>query len=436
MKPGIGAWGGIPLIKNGFSFIGFVSKTPNWFPVSSIENAKIKLKETLGKYKEILTYGHSQGGYASIKYASLLNAKTVLAFCPQFSINPNSMQGEDQRFSQYYREDNDHSEISAADILPETEVFLFYDPLDRLDKLNAHYIKKEISTAKSIKAFGTGHQTVRVIASTEAVKKIINLALSPENHHIQKLFKSLQKSWHDRKIFLARSFSNQSIRKTQALIESQPHPINTEPLPDIIRNLWTIGGYRCLSKNIEKLSTARDPHSIHILSAALIADSKQAEALTYLTQCLIHEPHYREDIAKIIEPILGEAFNISPTQEIDDKKIIYAEGWHAPEEWGRWGSSQKSRLYLNLKNTASSTVNLKIPFELLDPTRQKITARYYTNTWHEARVEESMIKLICTSEKAILDIEVSELISPLSIGANNDSRMLGIKIFNNGIKYY
>lgn len=92
------SWGGATAKSIGVSYLGFVSKQPNWFPISSMRNAREYLIGVIEKFSKIVSYGHSQGGYAAIKYSSMFRANAVLSFCPQYSISPHQMEGPTKDF--------------------------------------------------------------------------------------------------------------------------------------------------------------------------------------------------------------------------------------------------------------------------------------------------------------------------------------------------
>lgn len=59
-----------------------------WFQTPEITDVVQAAKEVCSRYDEVILYGHSMGGYAALLLSGLLGATNVVAFVPQFSINP------------------------------------------------------------------------------------------------------------------------------------------------------------------------------------------------------------------------------------------------------------------------------------------------------------------------------------------------------------
>ncbi len=55
-----------------------------------VELAKVILP-IIQRFKNIVGYGGSMGGYAAIKYSNLLNMNRIIAFVPQYSIDLNKL---------------------------------------------------------------------------------------------------------------------------------------------------------------------------------------------------------------------------------------------------------------------------------------------------------------------------------------------------------
>ncbi len=81
-------WGQRFCEKADISTLGFISRRPNWFPAASIVKAVEAVAPILHAAPERILYGHSQGGYAALRYRRRFNATVAIAFCPQVSIEP------------------------------------------------------------------------------------------------------------------------------------------------------------------------------------------------------------------------------------------------------------------------------------------------------------------------------------------------------------
>ncbi len=76
-------WGQRFCEKADISALGFISRRPNWFPAASVVKAVEATAPILRAAPERILYGHSQGGYAALRYRRRFNAAVAIAFCPQ-----------------------------------------------------------------------------------------------------------------------------------------------------------------------------------------------------------------------------------------------------------------------------------------------------------------------------------------------------------------
>ncbi|MEJ0047638.1 MAG: hypothetical protein WDN04_17090 [Rhodospirillales bacterium] len=90
-----------------------------------------------GRFPRRILYGHSQGGYAAIKFSRALGATTVLAFSPQYSIDRRLI--ADERVNKYYTGQR-HAGMWPEPRDTAGSIFLFYDPYDAADTAHANRI--------------------------------------------------------------------------------------------------------------------------------------------------------------------------------------------------------------------------------------------------------------------------------------------------------
>ncbi len=88
------------LIKYQYNVIGIMPKQKSWFPKTSMLQMQQQIQPILHQFKDIVGYGGSMGGYAAIKYSNLLNMQKIVAFVPQFSIDPDVVQ--DRRYAEFF----------------------------------------------------------------------------------------------------------------------------------------------------------------------------------------------------------------------------------------------------------------------------------------------------------------------------------------------
>src|SRR5271165_1363976 len=74
----------------GIAAVGIVDNRQSWYPAAAMAGAVQAIQSVIpaGAYASRLTYGVSMGGFAALKYARALAANAVMAFGPQWSIDP------------------------------------------------------------------------------------------------------------------------------------------------------------------------------------------------------------------------------------------------------------------------------------------------------------------------------------------------------------
>jgi hypothetical protein len=166
-------WGEPLFAKLTNSAIGIVSKYPNWYPAADMQAALPPIRAAIAG-RPVITYGHSQGGYGALKYAAALQADAVLAFCPQWSIDPDDVGGFDNRYTAHFSAGLDNGRrITAADIVPHS--FVFFDPHERADVENIARMRDFPGLHEVICPF-SGHETVRLISDSHTAASFLELA--------------------------------------------------------------------------------------------------------------------------------------------------------------------------------------------------------------------------------------------------------------------
>jgi len=165
-------WGEVPVRNLGLSCIGFMSKRKNWFPEMEMTQACAAVATIISGYRAVATYGFSQGGYAAIKYSRKLSATSVLAFSPQFTINPAICATYDRRFTSNFSEAlHAGMEITRNDVSGVIRVFV--DPYEVGDAFQSRLINAILDYDCIVPCFNLGHGTVRAVASAPAMEGLI-----------------------------------------------------------------------------------------------------------------------------------------------------------------------------------------------------------------------------------------------------------------------
>ncbi|WHP04916.1 hypothetical protein QLH32_12800 [Acinetobacter corruptisaponis] len=160
------------LFKYQYNVIGIMPKQKSWFPKSSMLQMQQQIQSILQQFKEIVGYGGSMGGYAAIKYSNLLNMQKVVAFVPQYSIDPEVVQ--DRRYAEFFDAAlHQDMQIQADEVDPAREYILVYDPYYAEDKEHFLKIQPLLPNRQVIHLPFTGHEALSVLASSQLLHDFV-----------------------------------------------------------------------------------------------------------------------------------------------------------------------------------------------------------------------------------------------------------------------
>lgn len=163
----------------GLSCLGLVSKGKNWFPAAGLSSYQERIDHITNQYDTVITYGFSQGGYAAIKHARRFHANIILAFSPQFSINP-EVSKHDARWVEYYNSEI-HQQMEPNRSDTSGRVIIVVDPHDRLDLYQVERIGAEIPSIEVVRCHYAGHATVRVVSSSKIFADLLQSVLHDQS---------------------------------------------------------------------------------------------------------------------------------------------------------------------------------------------------------------------------------------------------------------
>ncbi len=160
------------LIKYQYNVIGVMPKQKSWFPQASMIELAKAISPILKGFKNIVGYGGSMGGYAAIKYSNLLNMNRVIAFVPQYSIDPEHV--EDRRYAEFFDSvANKDMQIQPQDVDSAREYVIVYDPYFSIDREHYLKIKELLPSLHTIHLPFTGHEALSVLASSSLLHDFI-----------------------------------------------------------------------------------------------------------------------------------------------------------------------------------------------------------------------------------------------------------------------
>ncbi|MBP1884582.1 hypothetical protein [Sinorhizobium mexicanum] len=178
-------WGQRFCEKADIAALGFISRRPNWFPAASVVKAVNAAASILRTASERILYGHSQGGYAALRYRRRFDATVAIAFCPQLSIDPRAVPF-DGRFTRHYVADL-HANMGIAADQAAGSAYIFYDPFHAVDRRHAERIAALQANTRLIPVHMTGHGTVRAFAGTARALSLIEACRADDDPSLHAL---------------------------------------------------------------------------------------------------------------------------------------------------------------------------------------------------------------------------------------------------------
>jgi hypothetical protein len=162
--------------------LGFMAKTPNWFPQNSMTAAMPHLRTLLAAFPRRLLYGCSMGGYGAIKFSRLLGATDVVALSPQWSIDPDECGDVESGFRQLFTPSMRGMGIRPSDIAGRLNIL--YDPGHPDDPYHFATLQRMSPGARGYRVHHGGHNLLGVLAGRRLAFDLLTACLDAEGSRI------------------------------------------------------------------------------------------------------------------------------------------------------------------------------------------------------------------------------------------------------------
>ncbi len=182
-------WGERFFIKHGIAAIGITATRPNWFPSRHMPSAAQKILDFIAPMgKPLIGYGHSMGGYATLKYGSLLQLDGAISLSPQTSI------ATDQRYMKFYDSIlNINMNIETSDIAKFS--IIIYDSLLQSDRLHADKFRN-LENVDYIVMPGAGHMTISYFIRDNLIIDLFYAVLNRKSDQIGSARRHIREKLH------------------------------------------------------------------------------------------------------------------------------------------------------------------------------------------------------------------------------------------------
>jgi hypothetical protein len=142
------------LRDRGYDAIHLINRTNVWYQYPEMPEALRAIREVASRYEDVFTYGSSMGGYAAIRFAEAIGARTAIAISPQYSVAPRIVP-----FDRRWRAIARRIDFSREERRPgsaKVEPLVFYDPCD-LDARHFKLIARAFPRTTGIRLWHAGH---------------------------------------------------------------------------------------------------------------------------------------------------------------------------------------------------------------------------------------------------------------------------------------
>ncbi len=146
------------LAKHGFETYHVIHTTNAWYQYREMRTALDQVRARIAPERPVITYGSSMGGYAAYRFSGVLNAARVIAFSPQYSIDPARVPWERRwrRLAEGLPQLWDQLPVGA-----QAEAFIFYDSKAQ-DRRHARLIGREMR-ARPVRLPDGGHPCITLL---------------------------------------------------------------------------------------------------------------------------------------------------------------------------------------------------------------------------------------------------------------------------------
>lgn len=162
----------------GLDAIHVINRDNRWYQYPELEEALAAVAAATARVPRVFTYGSSMGGYAALRFARDVGARTAIAISPQYSLDPRVVP-----FETRWQADLARITFREAPFRPAARQIIFYDPRLRLDA--QHFAMFAAAGAETV-AVGVpygGHPVGPLLAETgvlqDAIRAIVAGTFSP-----------------------------------------------------------------------------------------------------------------------------------------------------------------------------------------------------------------------------------------------------------------
>lgn len=189
-----------PATKMGLNCVGFMAKRPNWFPAPNMKSAAASISPIMAPFPSRVNYGGSMGGYAALKYSALLKVSDVIAFCPQWSIDPGECAGNKNGYENCFEPPMANMGIQPEDLSGRASIL--YDPSYRIDAFHYDKIGALSKAIVPVHVHSSEHSVTSLLAGSSILSEIIGACRTGNQKRLYEVINPVRRKSPTRKRIL------------------------------------------------------------------------------------------------------------------------------------------------------------------------------------------------------------------------------------------
>ncbi|WP_156963859.1 hypothetical protein [Muricoccus aerilatus] len=160
------------LLRGGYSAIHVVAKWNHWYQLPQMKPAieAIVGKISNNSFEVTIAYGSSMGAYGALMHSTFLSANIILAFSPQFSIDPEEPPYE-KRWVKFATKSNYRKKLNGDRISKTAQKYYFCDPANP-DHRHVELYKK-LAGGVEVATIFAEHHSAQMLKDAQLLKKVV-----------------------------------------------------------------------------------------------------------------------------------------------------------------------------------------------------------------------------------------------------------------------
>jgi hypothetical protein len=146
--------------KRRIDAVHFISRDNDWYQLAELPEACRLVLELARRYRRVVAYGSSMGGYAAVRFGGWVGAHTAFALSPQFSIDPKRTPFE----TRWRHEARRVRFIHEDDVRAAPTAVVIYDPLITADARHVELFRR-LTNVVDVRLPCSGHPSTGYLAN-------------------------------------------------------------------------------------------------------------------------------------------------------------------------------------------------------------------------------------------------------------------------------